>query len=319
MRIAFFGATSQISQSLIPLFLEHGSYEIDLYARNIEKLNQWVCNSFINGKLDTRHFEEFNTSIQYDVIINFIGSGDPSVTASLGASIFDITFKYDNLILQYLQSNPKCQYIFFSSGAVYGDTFHDPVTADSCATLPLNNFISQNYYGATKLFAECRHRMHAELQIVDLRIFNYFSAAQNINARFLITDILRAIRDKKRLEVSPDPIIRDFLHPQDLFQLIRAVLSNPPGNAVFDCYSKSPVNKFELLDAMKKQFGLDYFISEIDGAIVNATGKKANYYSKNHGAKKIGYKPFYTSLGGIVVESEKVISRFELTNFHKHY
>jgi len=318
MRIAFFGATSQISLSLIPLFLEHSSYKLDLYARNIEGLNQWARNNGANGVLAIRNFEEFSTSIQYDAVINFIGSGDPSVTASLGASIFDITFKYDDLILQYLQTNSRCQYIFFSSGAVYGDTFRDPVTADSCATLPLNDFISQNYYGAAKLFAECRHRAHSELQIVDLRIFNYFSATQNIEARFLITDILRAIRDKKRLEVSPDQIMRDFLHPKDLFQLIKSVLIKSVGNAAFDCYSKSPVNKFELLDAMKKQFGLDYFISGIDRAVINATGKKANYYSKNYGAKRIGYEPIYSSLGGVMVESEKVISGFGLTTIPKH-
>ena len=46
--------------------------------------------------------EEFNDSIKYDLIINFIGIGDPSKALKLGSSIFDITYEYDQKVLDYL-------------------------------------------------------------------------------------------------------------------------------------------------------------------------------------------------------------------------
>ena len=90
-----------------------------------------------------------------------------------------------------------------------------------------------------KLHAECRHRSRPELAIVDIRIFNYFSRTLDISARFLITDILRAIRDKEALKTSPEYIVRDFLHPSDFHKLVSALLSSPATNAVVDAYSRA--------------------------------------------------------------------------------
>jgi hypothetical protein len=41
------------------------------------------------------------------------------------------------------------------------------------------------------LHAEAKHRALFNFSIVDVRVFNYFSHTQDMNARFLITDNLR--------------------------------------------------------------------------------------------------------------------------------
>jgi hypothetical protein len=46
-------------------------------------------------------------------------------------------------------------------------------------------------------------------------VFNYFSHTQDMNARFLITDIVRAIKNKKIFKTSADNIVRDFITPLD--------------------------------------------------------------------------------------------------------
>jgi nucleoside-diphosphate-sugar epimerase len=213
----------------------------------------------------------------------------------MGASIFDVTLKYDGMALDYVRQHPTCRYIFLSSGAAYGASFDAPVDANTCATVPINNLQPQDWYGVAKLHAECRHRALAPLPIVDIRVFNYFSHTQDMDARFLITDILRAIRDKTALKTSADFIVRDFIHPSDFCSLVNAILSAPVTNAVVDAYSKAPIDKFTLLDAMQATFGLRYETSQSTSTI-NATGIKEKYYSVHMNALIFGFKPIFSSL-----------------------
>ena len=235
-----------------------------------------------------------------------MGVGDPSQAAAMGASIFDVTLVYDEMVLDYVRQHPQCRYIFLSSGAAYGSSFDAPVDENSKAVVAINNFQAQDWYSVAKLHAECRHRSLPHLPIVDIRVFNYFSHTQNISARFLITDILRAIRDKTVLKTSSAYIVRDFIHPSDFYNLVTALLASPSTNASVDCYSKAPIDKPTLLAAMQKEFGLRYEITEATVG-VNATGGKPHYYSLNTRAADFGYTPCLTSLEGILLETRELL------------
>jgi len=225
----------------------------------------------------------------------------------MGNSIFDITLHFDDLVFDYLQKHPDCRYLFLSSGAAYGSGFSEPATRDTPAVVAINNLAPHEWYGVAKLHTECRHRSHPELPIIDIRVFNYFSRSQDISARFLITDILRAIRDKAVLKTSSDYIVRDFLHPSDFYQLVNVLLAAPAANTVVDCYSRAPINKPNLLAAMQKEFGLQYELMGSSNSI-NATGSKPHYYSLNTRAADFGYQPELTSLEGVLIESKKVLA-----------
>ncbi|MDH4285530.1 MAG: NAD(P)-dependent oxidoreductase, partial [Gallionellaceae bacterium] len=147
---------------------------------------------------------------------------------------------------------------------------------------------------------------HPDLLIIDIRVFNYFSRTQDISARFLITDILRAIRDKTVLKTSPDYIVRDFLHPSDFHGLVSVLLSAPAANVSVDCYSRAPIDKPGLLAAMQEKFGLKYEFTDAS-ASVNATGSKPHYYSLNTRAADFGYCPKLSSLEGLLTECEAAI------------
>ena len=172
----------------------------------------------------------------------------------------------------------------------------------------INDLKPQDWYGVAKLYAECRHRSLVQLPIMDIRVFNYFSSTQDIAARYLITDILRAIRDKTVLNTSSEYIVRDFLHPVDFHRLVNALLSSPAANAAVDAYSRAPIDKPDLLKAMQEKFGLHYEITAAPAG-VNATGGKPHYYSQNTRAADFGYQPGMTSLEGILLESQKILSR----------
>lgn len=307
MNIAILGATSQIAKDFILSISEHTKYFLTLFARRPEAVNEWL--EMVKGPhaYTILDFDSFKESLNYDVVINFVGVGDPAQALEMGYSIFDTTLKFDELVISYLKNHPQCRYIFISSGAAYGSNFNKCATEKTFAQIPINNFQTQDWYGLAKLYAECRHRALRHFSIVDIRIFNYFSHTQNIDARYLIADIIRAIKNKTVLQTSAENIVRDFISPIDFFNLIYSILNAPPTNEVVDCYSKSPVDKFTLLEAMCKRYSLRYDFIKSE-SLINATGVKPCYYSLNRRAETFGYTPIGTSLENLEKEFDLILS-----------
>lgn len=306
MSIAILGATSQIARDLIVSFSAAEDKHLHLFARRPDEVTKWLASTGLSGRYPVAEFSEFPKQ-EFDAVINFVGVGNPAQAAAMGNSIFDITLRFDELVLDYLRTHPSCRYLFLSSGAAYGSGFNEPANRDTPAVVAINDLTPHEWYGVAKLYAECRHRSHPELPIIDIRVFNYFSRTQDASARFLITDILRAIRDKAVLKTLPDYIVRDFLHPSDFYQLVSVLLAAPAANAAVDCYSKAPIDKPTLLAAMQEQFGLRYEITGISTS-VNATGSKPHYYSLNTRAADFGYQPKFTSLEGVIEEVASVLT-----------
>jgi len=301
MRIAILGATSQIAQDLLLSFSRHKSYEFSLYGRNVELLEEWINIVNLDKKYQIQEYSNFNNNQKYDLIINFVGIGDPAKVQEMGNNIFKITEQYDEMVLEYLKCNKETKYIFLSSGAVYGGDYEKPVNENTVAMIDINNLGPTNWYTIAKLYAEAKHRSLSDLPIVDVRVFNYFSHTQDMSASFLITDIIHAIKNKEVFKTSSENIARDFITPPDFYNLIRTIIDFKPINIALDCYTKSPVLKFDLLSEFGSKFGLKYEVDK-DIDIVNATGAKLNYYSVNKVAKSMGYSPKNTSLEGIIQE-----------------
>ncbi len=300
MRIAILGASSQIAQDLILSFSDNNNHELLLFGRNLLILREWASGVNLNLKYQIQGYGKFN-NYQYDIIINFIGAGDPVKIQKMGRKVFHITEKFDNLVLDYLNTFPNTKYIFISSGAVYGGGYKNPVTTNTSAIVNINSFTFDNWYALSKLHTEIRHRNLSDLSIVDVRVFNYFSHTQDMNSKFMITDIVRALRSKKVFRTSPYDITRDFIVPSDFHNLIQSIINFKFINTALDCYTMSPISKFDLLSALEKKFQFRYHIDpSID--VVNATGSKVNYYSVNYEAADIGYYPKYSSVDGIFHE-----------------
>ena len=302
MRIAIFGSTSLIAKDLIRSFAAQSRDELVLYARRPEIVRQWLASVSLSSHYAVANFGAFSLAEQFDVIFNFVGVGNPAQAAVIGASIFEVTLKYDEMALDYVRQHHDCRYIFLSSGAAYGASFDAPVDENTKAVVAINSRQQQDWYATAKLHAECRHRALPHLPIIDIRVFNYFSHTQDMDARFLMTDILRAVRDKTVLQTSSDYIVRDFLHPSDFHQLINKLLDAPAMNTAVDCYSRAPIDKPALLAAMQDKFDLLYKTVP-SSPNSTATGNKPYYYSKNRRAAAFGFEPTLSSLEGIILET----------------
>lgn len=311
MRIAILGATSEIAKDLILSLSKSCAHELTLFSRDRAAIDAWCKKLGINENYQCLDYQKFDSSVFYDAIINFVGSGNPAKTLAMGPTIFDINQKFDDMVLAYLKKYPHCRYLYMSSGAAYGSNFENPVNRKTKSLIDINDFQVQDYYSFSKLYSECRHRLLEDFLIVDIRIFNYFSSTQDLGSSFLIADIMRAILNNTLLTVSSENIVRDFLHPHDFYQLINTILCSNPVNDVVDAYTLSPINKMDLLDCMKHNFGLQYAVSH-SNVNVNAVGNKPNYFSLNKRAADFGYKPNFSSLSGVLDQAKEIIHQQRL-------
>ncbi len=297
-KIAILGATGHIAKSLINIFIEKNNYELFLYSRDTDKVREFINNE---KKLYHNSLIHWFDVYDYDVVINCIGIGNPN---KIDASIFGLTNKYDNIIIKYLSTHPKTLYINFSSGAVYGGDYRLPVSESSYVTFNMNNLNDKDFYGMTKLCSEAKHRALKSFNIVDLRVFGYFSRFINLSYPYFMCDVINCIKDKRVLETSPDNIYRDYVNPKDLFNLIEKCIEQKKINDVFDVYSLKPVSKLEILAHFIDEYELEYIIKDVS---TSTTGNKTNYYSNNKRAERIGYIAKYTSLDTIMNEAKYLL------------
>jgi len=304
-RIAIIGATSHIAKGLINSFLNSTDDFIYLFARNISGVNNFLeSNKFKSDKYRVLSFDRFRDNL-YDVVINCVGIADPGKQKEAGSSIFFLTETFDNMILDYLKDHIETLYINFSSGAVYGTDFDKPVDSKSSAKIMVNDITDKDYYRITKLYSEAKHRSLKEYNIVDLRIFSYFSRFIDLESSFFMTDIVKSLLNKTEIVTTEVDTVRDYIGTEDLFRLVRLV-ADKPFNGVWDCYSAAPVRKFEILDDFYVRFGLRFQINK-SAAVLQSTGSKNIYFSLNRKAEEFGYRPQKNSLECLIGETKLIL------------
>jgi nucleoside-diphosphate-sugar epimerase len=298
MKISILGAGGQIARSLISLYMDMGELSgLELFTRKPDALVSEIKGAKICSSDDfIRH--------DHDVIINCIGISNLKGRMESGPQIFDVHETWDNLILDYLKKNNKSLYISLSSGAVYGRNFQNPVTEKSCFLGEVTEIIPADCYAVSKLNSEAKHRSFEKLSIVDLRIFSYISKHINLESNFIVSEIMTAIKNKQTFVTNDVNIVRDYLHPEDMMQIIDLVIKRWQDigyiNDVFNTYSKKPISKMDMLRSIAEKFDLKYTVEKRNQAESSATGFKMNYYSIDKKLRQLGYEPRYSSLDAIL-------------------
>jgi nucleoside-diphosphate-sugar epimerase len=301
IKIAIIGATSHIAKGLIYSFSRKKNTELFLYARSLDSLNNFLyINKFDTSYIKSSNFDKFQDN-KYDVVINCIGLGDPAKIGNILRNHFQLTEYFDNLVINYLKENTETLYINMSSAAVFGTDFFKPADYLNKATIPINNITPDIYYSIAKINAEAKHRAFSDFNIVDFRIFTYFSRFIDIESGYLITEIIKAIKGNKIFITDEVNIVRDYIGPDDIYNLICCCIKCKQINSALDIYSAQPVHKFDLLDFIKSKYNLQYSIIN-NKDLSSATGRKMNYYSTNKIAAEIGYRPVFSSINLIDLE-----------------
>lgn len=309
-KIAIFGSNSHIAKGLINNFFANEEFSLHLYTRSSDKVSSFlgaIGKATGANRVIHEGYKNFLKS-SHDVVINCVGVGTMNKPGNNYSDYFTVTERYDNLIIEYLLKNPDTLYISLGSGAVYGREFSAPVEKNTMNCIRVNHITPQDYYAISRLNAEAKHRAFKDLRIVDLRIFSYFSRFVDLTDSYFITDVMNCILNKKVLVTDNVNIVRDYVHPDDLFSIIRKCMDAARINVAFDVTSAKPVEKREILDYFSSAYGLKYQISESLGH-VSATGSKNIYCSNYNNASAIGYKPAFSSMDTIKEESKYIISQ----------
>ncbi|MFA7252966.1 MAG: NAD-dependent epimerase/dehydratase family protein [Patescibacteria group bacterium] len=306
MKICILGASSHIARGLVFNFLQEGEDDLYLFDKGIYCFNNYTAD-LSSKKVRKIGLSDKFESVNFDAIINCIGIGDPAKLKQAGGFIFDLTEKFDNKILKYLEKHKRTLYINLSSGAVFGKSVSKPINNSTLTTLDLNNIQPEDYYSITKINCEAKHRAHPDLRIIDLRVFSYFSRFISLETGFFMTDVINALLEDRVLETQSGDMVRDFIHPSDFFALVKKCLAADDINAAFDVVSRKPVKKTEILIHFKDRFGLKYKFVDKEGYI-EATGAKNSYFSKNLKAKEIlDFIPEHSSLRALEMETETIL------------
>lgn len=304
MRIAILGATSQLAKDFIIELRDN--HALMLFSRKPKEVDEFMQKAGLRDYLSFPYHVLPDTQWYVDAVINFVGAGDPTKIAAMGADIFSVTYKFDEQAIRFLR-RPNTKYVFISSGAVYGDNFDvDAATPQTKVIFP-SSPTPQHYYGLAKHQAEVRHRTLRDKHIVDVRVFNYISGTQPIDLRFMVMDMIRAVKNNEPMQTNTMNPARDYIGPVDLAQLIMRVLCSPGCNGTVDCYTRSAINKDNLVMYMQREYGMKFEVT--DPTFVSPTGLKPFYYSLDRTAEQFGYRPFYDSWGNIKRAADTLLGR----------
>ena len=246
-------------------------------------------------------YDDFGKN-EYDVVINCVGISNPNAFEKNSRSIFDTAEFYDTMVLDYLKNFPTTLYINLSSGAVFSGEFDKPVDDSSTYKFDVNGINKGEMYSISKMYLESKHRSLPDLNIVDLRIFGFFSRFIDVNAGFFMSELLQALKNKSEFITDKKDFVRDYVNPKDFYDLTKNCIANKKINDVFDVYSKEIISKFQILEECFNKFDLKFkLVEKIES--VSPTGVKKNYYSLSRKAEKINYSPQFSSLETILNES----------------
>ena len=243
--IAIFGSTGHIGKNLISFFIKNNDFKIFLFSRDIKKFESLKMS--FSDTMSFNTYDDFGKN-EYDVIINCVGISNPNAFEKNSRSIFDTAEFYDTMVLDYLKNFPTTLYINLSSGAVFSGEFDKPVDDSSTYKFDVNGINKGEMNSISKMYLESKHRSLPDLNIVDLRIFGFFSRFIDVNAGFFMSELLQALKNKSEFITDKKDFVRDYVNPKDFYDLTKNCIANKKINDVFDVYSKEIISKFQILE-----------------------------------------------------------------------
>jgi nucleoside-diphosphate-sugar epimerase len=283
--IAVLGATGYIGSSLTRTLLGRG-LGVTAHARNPQAVG--TRRRLLSAEVCA--LDDFDAA-RFGLIINCLGAGDPAQLADLGQSIVSLTDRWDEQILSTMGDG--AQYVFLSSGAVYGE-LRAPATAESALAVALNADPPLTPYTVAKLRAELRHRAAPDQRVLDLRVFGYADPALDPMGSFLLSDLARAIQSDSRFATAPADIVRDYAGADELADLILAWVGAGGVNSAADLYTRAPLTKHQLIAECQERFGLK--VDWVEPNRTSTTGSRLVYASAWRRAEAWGYAPSRTAL-----------------------
>ena len=191
----------------------------------------------------------------------------------------------------------------------HNSDFEKPIIRSSKTNIDLDNPKQINAYSIAKLTTELKHRTYSQLNIIDLRVFNYLRTINIDKEGSIIGDIFNCLLNDKIFKTTKVDIKRDYINSQMFFEIVKCIIDTPRLNRGFDLYSKKHIGKLDIINLFSKNYGLLVeFVNSHEHSSITPTGMKPCYYSTNRDLALLGCNPRFSSLDLLKNYAENILS-----------
>lgn len=231
--------------------------------------------------------------LSYDAVENVVRNGQFTHIAHLAAIAYVAHGSVDDIyrtnvvgttnLLDTLRkhtSSPLQQILVASSGNVYGNNTHLPLSEDS-------NLMPANDYAVSKCAMEMAIKLRqSELPIIITRPFNYTGLGQA--NYFLVPKIVDAFKQRQAtLRLGNLDVCRDFTDVRDLVSAYIALLSTPSHSATYNVCSGRSISLQHIVEHLSELADFNINI-EVDPRLVRQNEIKVLYGSDQKLTARIG-------------------------------
>lgn len=186
-----------------------------------------------------------------DAILNLIGGHRDNPSAAEVKSALTLG---EGLLVRAIELSVPL--VHLSSGTAMKPTCGPVASHD-----PLRNAPFQSPYQELKVRLEELHDAHSTLtQILDLRLFSFVGQNFLTGGKYLLSEAFTAIRENKLLNCSSDDFVRDFSGASEIVSAIESAFRHGVRGKA-NLYSGRAVSKFEVLEGLRQEFGLNFSIT----------------------------------------------------------
>ena len=226
-----------------------------------------------------------------DCCIHCAGSASVGCSMTKPAADFsagpDVVF---GLLESIRKSAVKCRVIFISSAAVYGNPKHLPIK-ESAALSPVSP------YGYHKMICEKIFEEFAKIYGLQSTILRVFSCYGEGLKKQLIWDVCKKISEDNCVLFGTGQQTRDFIHVDDLVQLIKLVIDSDTANGIFNAATGKQHSVEQIARMVAEK--MDYPAKKIKFKGQKREGDPEFWQADISKIKNIGFKPSISLKEGI--------------------
>lgn len=260
VNILITGITGFLGEGLVNNFLKKNEFKIFGVYRNKQKINKGFLKSKnffpIPKKIEELNISDLNN---IDFLLHLAGPAANSSNLdalTISQSIINPT---THLLKLIKSTKTKINFIYFSSGAVYGSNFKNEGFEEKTSVIQLNEL--KDLYSSSKIMSESLCAFFSEFfPVTILRLFSFSGPNMKYNFPYALSEFISLSSKNEDIYIeNPNNVLRSYLHTDDLFKnLLKLILKldsqkKSKGLNIFNIGSKNPISIKNLVNMVVEE------------------------------------------------------------------
>lgn len=284
MRILLTGANGFIGQNLAPVLIKRGHFVIGIGRSKkckVTNIQTYYSGSVTDKKLLEKTIKDTNAVVHLAAI-----TSHKNIVANSAKTLETNFFGTKNILDAFSKSKTAKKFLYASSGKVYGNIMHLPIT-ENHPTNPLN------ILGKSKLEVEKLINSYNDNKkdFIIFRIFNVYGSMQNEN--FLIPTILKQLSNgKKEIVLGDIEAKRDYVYIDDLVNAFVLAIEGKgfPGVSIYNICTEIGSSASKIVNLISKIKGIRVKI-KVNPNLIRVDEMKEECGSFELAKRQLGWEP----------------------------